>query len=376
MGKNMKSDVLDLIKSDSHLSLPTDVSKDKNYRSDLKSKFIRFNQILDKATKGNDVDSYIHENKSKINVICNLLLRCIDEYLLGHRANSYKIIEKIFKLPIITEQISELKLKLEKNTNYYRVRLDKKIKDKKDNFHISFNERHLVGAQRYSVPGLPCLYLGSSIYLCWKEMGEPDLNSLYISRYVIHKYSDKKVLNFAFDHDLAFTINDFLFEDPADLKDKNIKRSIARIIFYPILLACSYNRKEKDAKFHIEYCIPNLIMEWVLKSKDFDGVAFFSTKINRSKLSVNYVFPTKYERTKSDFCPVLTNKFELSDPISWQVLSSVKNYTAPSKKPDEIIGMDEKIHEILNAKYSDTGFYEISKQLNEYKTDTINSSII
>ncbi len=368
--------VLDSIKNDSYLSLPTDA--DKDYRSDLKSKFERYKKILDTATKGNDVDKFIYDNKTEFNKTCNLLLKCIDQYLSGYRADSYKIIEKLFKRSIIKNYICELEINLKKNTNFYRVRLDKKIKDRKDNFHISFNERHLVGAQRYSVPGLPCLYLGSSIYLCWKEMGEPDLNLLYISRYVVDKESNIKLLNFAFDYDLDFSINDLFSDEPIDNDNKENKRSIARIIFYPILLACSYNRKEKDANFHIEYCIPNLIMEWVLKSKCFDGLAFFSTRTKRSRLSVNFVFPTKYMKTqmqknKGGFCPELTSKFILSDPIAWQILSSVQNQTTKPTSPiKQIIGEDEHIHEILNAKYGDTVFYKISQQLNNYDAGPIN----
>lgn len=45
---------------------------------------------------------------------------------------------------------------------FYRIRQDKIDLSKGDGelFHIPFDKRHLVSAQRYSIPGYPALYLG------------------------------------------------------------------------------------------------------------------------------------------------------------------------------------------------------------------------
>lgn len=56
---------------------------------------------------------------------------------------------------------------------------------KDEMFHIPYDKRSLVGNQRYSVTGLPCLYLGGSSYICWEEIGRKDLNTTNFCGYSI-----------------------------------------------------------------------------------------------------------------------------------------------------------------------------------------------
>ena len=61
--------------------------------------------------------------------------------------------------------------------NFYRIRIHKEnFPIAIDNFfHIPFEKRGLVKTQRFSIPGFPSLYLGSSIYLCWEELNRPNI---------------------------------------------------------------------------------------------------------------------------------------------------------------------------------------------------------
>ena len=46
----------------------------------------------------------------------------------------------------------------------YRGRISEKpLTDVKSFYHIPFNQRYLIGNQRYSLSGIPCLYLASSM---------------------------------------------------------------------------------------------------------------------------------------------------------------------------------------------------------------------
>jgi hypothetical protein len=81
----------------------------------------------------------------------------------------------------------------------YRIRSDRSeftIPDRRDIFHVPFEKRRLVGNQRYSITGLPCLYLGSSLWICWEELGRPPLNSLWVSRFRVAR--PVNVLDFQF----------------------------------------------------------------------------------------------------------------------------------------------------------------------------------
>lgn len=61
-------------------------------------------------------------------------------------------------------------------------------------FHIPFELRGKAATQRYSIPGLPSLYLGSSCYICWEELHRPDLNTVNSTR--LKKDNNVKYLDF------------------------------------------------------------------------------------------------------------------------------------------------------------------------------------
>ncbi|MGG2305084.1 hypothetical protein ACE4Z6_27055, partial [Salmonella enterica] len=54
------------------------------------------------------------------------------------------------------------------NQNFYRIREknDNQVYSSNEMFHIPFQLRGKVITQRYSIPGFPSLYLGTSLYVC------------------------------------------------------------------------------------------------------------------------------------------------------------------------------------------------------------------
>ena len=69
--------------------------------------------------------------------------------------------------------------KMSPGTPMYKCRENTKLFhfSKDEMFHIPYDKRNLVGNQRFSLSGLPCLYLGGSSYICWEELGRKDLSS-------------------------------------------------------------------------------------------------------------------------------------------------------------------------------------------------------
>ncbi|WP_052675768.1 hypothetical protein [Paenibacillus sp. IHBB 10380] len=61
-------------------------------------------------------------------------------------------------------------------------------------FHIPFELKGRAATQRYSIPGLPSLYLGSSCYICWEELHRPDLNT--VNRVRVKRSGDDTYLDF------------------------------------------------------------------------------------------------------------------------------------------------------------------------------------
>ncbi|MBG7610701.1 hypothetical protein IU405_00375, partial [Polaribacter sp. BAL334] len=53
----------------------------------------------------------------------------------------------------------------------------------KDLFHIPYEKRHLIGNNRFSLSGFPCLYFGNKVYCCWEELNRPKIENCFISKF-------------------------------------------------------------------------------------------------------------------------------------------------------------------------------------------------
>lgn len=132
--------------------------------------------------------------------------------------------------------------------SFYRMRV---VEDKRelivgDLFHVPFSKQGKVETQRYSATGLPCLYLGKSLYGCWEEMKRPALQSCMFSR--CENIQDFKCLD--------LVIPDTLDND-VDLRNL--------LITIPLIIACSVRVGEDHEKdvFKPEYIIPQTLLQIV-----------------------------------------------------------------------------------------------------------------
>jgi hypothetical protein len=200
-------------------------------------------------------------------------------------------------------------------------------------FHIPYNERKSVTNQRYSINGMPCLYLGISSYVCWEELGRPNLDTFWVSRFeVINK--ELKILN------LSYTTQYVI-----SLEIKNNKHGFNDLVDYIlcwiIQCCCSITVKNKKRSFKEEYIIPQLIMQ-NLRSLSIDGIMYFSTKGDYAKfrnecIMKNLAFPAddynifdsdkKFDKNKYEqylLSKKLKKSFKLTEPINMGLLNSVE----------------------------------------------------
>ncbi len=136
-------------------------------------------------------------------------------------------------------------------SSYYRMRAfeDKRKCDINELFHIPFDKQGQVKTQRYSTPGLPCLYLGTSLLGCWEELGQPALYSCMFSRLV--NTADIELW------DLRI---------PESIDDENDLKILLTTM--PLIVACSIKVKNPDDSFKPEYIIPQYLLESLLISKE------------------------------------------------------------------------------------------------------------
>lgn len=59
----------------------------------------------------------------------------------------------------------------------YRGRVSlKPLLDRQEFYHIPFTKRYLIQNQRYSITGIPCLYLAGSLLCMYKELAKTNIS--------------------------------------------------------------------------------------------------------------------------------------------------------------------------------------------------------
>lgn len=178
--------------------------------------------------------------------------------------------------------------------SFFRARLNNSCLDKKDMLHIPFYNRELVSTQRFSIPGVPCLYLGTTSYVCWLEMDKPQDNIFNISSFKLPK--DLKILNLAIDTNLIKNQIQLVNQSSGKKKDNNTKLLNLMIELMPLVYATSFSIKNTNRKFKSEYIISQLIMQCLNELK-IDGIAYISKKVKNSILAfpqcINLAIPMK-----------------------------------------------------------------------------------
>lgn len=201
-----------------------------------------------------------------------------------------------------------------------------------DMFHIPFEKRYLIGNQRYSITGLPCLYLGGSPYICWEELNRPDYqrcnycgvsNNVAISLY---------------DLCLPYTISNI----------QDVKK-------IAIILACSIPANPSHI-FKPQYVLPQCLLQAVIDKANSEsetnyicGIRFYSThflssddcilkpqEYNTSVLDryINYVLPALSNK-REGYSENLLNTFRLSETVSIMNESIMDPFYMVGKGDDE-----------------------------------------
>lgn len=311
----------------------------KDYHSDTFPVFLQkiyesFLKTIDKVDTGTIKDK-IKNNRTQIESFCYKLIQSVNTYYLGFPAKAYSEFEDAMSLideflfPPKAGQVAK-----DVHEPYYRARKDAGFKslERKDMFHIPFENREYVTTQRFSVPGLPCLYLSNSVYVCWEELGRPDINKMQVSRLKLEnyrlKYLDLSLSPSYLKRMLKVSTSDHLLEGKKTSEQALNEKDYLTLIYimrWPLIAACSIKVKKQDGAFKPEYIFPQFLLQWVRQNKNIDGIKYFSVRTNISSehdLSkfANYAFPVK--ETKSiGLCENLVKSFSITEPVSWEMLT-------------------------------------------------------
>ena len=239
-------------------SLPIYLSKDSDYYKKLCEVLKKYNNYIE--TK--KIDEKVKRN---VSFNCEKIKMCVEYYYNANIVYAQKTIKEILEKytndsPFVVSPLNEsyafrglapepirrlvYRHKSEHydemmryELSFYRARVSANKLTAKEMFHIPFNKREIISTQRFSVPGVPCLYLSTTSFGTWLELGMPEPEVFQVSEYSLP--SSIKVLNLCYQQHLINGKSNFI-ESIEEQKDFNIALEI-----FPLCIASSFTIGEK-----------------------------------------------------------------------------------------------------------------------------------
>ncbi len=297
--------ITDFLKND-FFSLPRVQSPKEDYMVFLNRILKEYLSELEQVENFDDIGIQIDRIRERQTHLVKHLKSAISEYYAGKPASALSELEFGLTSEIKNfEEILNIR-EFQTKTDFYRIRIHKLNYPLKPEhfFHIPFNLRGKVKTQRFSIPGFPSLYLGTSSYVCWEELSRPSLSDFQIVR--VTNTDILKVI------------------DLSPPKNNNDSYDYYKyLMIWPLVFACSVRVRTPEDYFKPEYIIPQLLLQWVRKNDRIDGVSYQTTHIDyKNSLSkgefLNVALPVKENKTRG-LCSHLESKFLMTESISFQL---------------------------------------------------------
>lgn len=270
--------------------------------------------------------------QKRVSTLSQAIKKALKFYLDGHISDAYSTLFKV--LEDHNGRNSIFTIAFLPGKIFYRLTPLQNVEENFDRdrvFHIPFNLRRIIKAQRFSIAGYPTLYLGEDAYVCLKELGYSFNNKNNI-RYVGSAFVNNKPINIV----QILRVEDFYekyFISPFKRDDL-----FNYLSSFPLIIACSYKVSDSSDTFKPEYIIPQMLMSYIRQRSNIDGVMYPSTKINYLNFKgyhpYNIALPAKKTPTDED---IVQGKFyckELSDSFYWSEPQIFKK--APSTRHNNI----------------------------------------
>lgn len=329
--------------------------------------------MLDRLTAPAQVGDVLADRRSAIDAFCEHGSSVAREIFEGHPHRAYDTFVNLIEpfWPVIQNSVRP-RTDRSGIRFLYRTRIEwGGPLTRGELFHIPFQMRERVATQRYSIPGLPCLYLGGSLYTCWAEMGRPSFHEMYASAFWFAPGQTTSIIDMSCRSDrLAIYVDDTgaVRGNDADDLEFNTAMLADYVSLWPLAFLCSIRVQNRAAPFKPEYIVPQILLQWITQEKEeIDGICYPSAHVNgpadENRIPVcNFVFPSR--RIAADgYCSHLSGKFHMTLPQNCQLLKAVNAgddinvHAWPTYKFEFIAGRPED--------YRRTDFGAIEARLNK-----------
>lgn len=256
--------------------------------------------------------------REKIDEISKSLINAYDSFNKGLIGDCYNLIYDIL-FSNNTPSSLGIDNKLPRNTQLFRMRYSdsRYLYSQMEMSHIPFNLRNRISNQRYSLSGFPCLYLGSSLYVCWEELNRPDFGNANAALFTNRK--ELKLLDLRFPDNI----------ESASLLTKFI-----------LAASCSVKSSASSDTFKPEYIIPQAILHSLVKynsentiDNQYDGIIYTSSLYwtnnklwNDINLFTNIVVPAIFtsddeieKKNGNDYSKKIIDCFDIKGPTTYNI---------------------------------------------------------
>lgn len=337
------------------LRLPIHIKKDKDYFQVLKD---RYDKIL---------TAFCDTELSTLMRFSNQILESIKAYYKNDTIESYELIHKLLldlsKDPCAILCFSQLQdcvipKTLKGDAQFFRAREGTSYIEypAKEMGYVPFEHRTKCAANRYSLAGIPCLYLGNTSYVCWLEMNRPSDDKFCVSPFYI-------------DDDLSFFNIAIPIHRLKESIDKNFRDEFIFLMkAYLLEIATSFYVEQNDRHFHSEYIVSQNIMRSCIRQK-LNGIIFYTTRAVDNVLSlvcgINIALFIDYNED-GEKSIIFEEKTKHGDAINYAMFKNLlpcQNYERYNLAVDQtdfianIGGIDNQI------KYSETQFHEFDNYI-------------
>ena len=213
--------------------------------------------------------------ESPVETLCTGLLDVLAEYHRGLPASAFNKFDRLMTEISRTHEMPRASLKDSTQANcLFRMRLidEGLVYPRKEIFHPSTSSRHLIGTNRYSIPGYPTLYLTDSLTLAQRESGST--SSAIVALFQLNRGFQLGII------ELGIRPRDFDLnvESPRSKTSTSVERLSGRavqnyLIWFPLLAGCSFVRAHPGSPYADEYVLPQLLMQWIRMQSSGPGGA-------------------------------------------------------------------------------------------------------
>lgn len=368
--------VLEIFKKHTDIiALPIRIENGNMLYDELSTRWNRYVKMLENTPELKECIPYAKDS-------IRLLKATIKEYYKGNYTTANKRIKELIQLLTSGNKKSLLITDLEsvfidaESQQWFRGRTwAETLLTSRDMRHIPANMRCNIKNYRYSINGIPCLYICNSIHCCWEELRRPPVDSFWVCRYRPKK--PFRVLNLSTTGHEIINAEYFV----KCVCEKNVTYDDAVKEFFSnwvLQSACSVVVKKEECVFREEYVIPQLLMQ-NLKEFGADGIMYFSTRVSfdysssSSWVSKNIAIPafdaSGFDGKTGLYSKEIESLFDVSEPINIGyfakglypvscIIYHESNNSARTKAPVYITNK--------KAFYSETLFYKCEIELQNY----------